>query len=337
MTENKVIIFEKPGFQGLSLELTDSKSDMRVVDFQDAISSLRVIGQPWVAYEDTLFGGNYRIYEEGSYSSIDIDNKISSMKLISANLENPAIKFFEKPDYSGMSVVVKEEAILKYGILTNGGFSWQVLSGAWRMTDGSEDSPNAKVSIAGEQVSLYSKIALKKPVIYLRPLNPGKPNYTVNIQWDKKKVLSERVSQLDELIAMNKSNFVQKFTHTTGRDYTSSIEVQMSFGNETTIEVGATLSLKLVGELSTKLSHTISVQRGTTESTSSTVSTKVSIPVQVPAKTKLKINVMRKDVSYSIPVEIVIERNKVKKTEYATLTCRDGTDVTLSRHDEPIS
>ncbi|KAM4637114.1 epidermal differentiation-specific protein-like [Discoglossus pictus] len=337
MSENKVILYEKPSFQGLHLELTSSDPSLAWRQFANAASSLRVTGQPWVAYTDTFYTGIGQAYEEGSYNSLFYDNKIVSILLISGNLESPAIKLFEDVNFSGNSIVVRESAILYYGKLITGARSWQVLSGAWKMSDEINDNPRYVVTKAGDKVKSGQDTGVPYSIISLFPLKPGKPKFTINVQWDRKTELSSRVSQLDELIAVNKSKFAQKFTNTSSRNYVSTIEVEMNFSNETTIEVGTTFSIPLIGEMSTKLSNTFSVEKGKTESTSTTVTTKVSVPVSVPPKTKVTINVMRKDISYSIPVEIVIERNKVKETEYATLVCRDGTSVHVARKDEALS
>ncbi|XP_053549030.1 epidermal differentiation-specific protein-like [Bombina bombina] len=336
MSENKVILYEKNGFRGLSLELTSSEINLAKQNFACAASSLRVIGQPWVAYNDINFQGDNHVYEEGSYSSIDLNN-IISMMLISASLENPAIKLFEGPNFTGKSLVVKEAAILDYGMLEFGAFSWQVLSGAWKMCDEIMDNPKYRVSKVGDYVKHSTDIGLQHSVRVLHPLKHGKPKYTANIQWDRKEELSSKVSQLDELIAVNKSKFAQKFTHRSGREYTSSIDLEMNFSSETKIQFGSKIIIPLSAELSSKLSNTMSFKKGKTERTTSTVTSSVSIPVIVPARTKVTIRVLRKDVAYTVPVEIVIERNKITKTEYATLVCRDGTDVHVSRHDELFS
>ncbi|KAM4637115.1 epidermal differentiation-specific protein-like [Discoglossus pictus] len=337
MSENKIILFEKPSFEGLSVELSKSNSDLVSENFANATSSLRVFGQPWVVHTLPNFRGDSRVYEEGSYANVDLNNKINSITLISTNLESPAIKLFDGQNYTGNSIVVKEAAILDFGILQSGALSWTVLSGAWKVCDEVREKPRYIVANAGNRTAKPTDVGLRYAVLSVFPLLPGSPKYTTNVQWDRKKELSSHVSQLDELIVINRSKHGQNFSHTAGRSYASSVEVEMNFSNETTIEVGATFSIPLIGELSTKVSNTFSVEKGKTESTNTTVTTKVSVPVSVPPKTKVTINVMRKDVSYSIPVEVVIERNKVKKTEYATLVCRDATHVQFSRNDEALS
>nr|ABV56830.1 ebetagamma-cat alpha subunit [Bombina maxima] len=336
MSENKIILYDEPSFEGLSLELTRSQTKLARQNFSKAASSLRVIGQPWVAYTQNFFKGEARVYEEGSYSNIDVDNKIMSLYLILANLGNPVIKLFEGQSLSGKSIVVNEAAILNFGKLENGASSWQVLSGAWKICDEVKDNPRYKVSNVADMVFHYSETGLSHSALSIYPLLAGKPKLTTNVQWDRKKELSNRVSQLDEIIVVNKSKHEQDFSHSSGRDYTSSLEVEMKFSNETTIELGTSFKVPLIGELGTTLTQTISIEKGKTEGTSTTVTNKVTIPVTVPANTKVTINVMRRDISYSVPVEIIIERNNARKTEYAELICRDGTDVHISRNDEAV-
>ncbi|XP_053552795.1 epidermal differentiation-specific protein-like [Bombina bombina] len=336
MSENKIILYDEPSFGGLSLELTKSQTKLARQNFSKAASSLRVIGQPWVAYTQNNYEGEARVYEEGNYSNIDVDNKIMSLYLILSNLGTPFIKLFEGEGLTGKSIDVQDAAILNFGKLENGASSWQVLSGAWKICDEVKDNPRYKVSSVGDMALRYSEIGLSHSALSVYPLLPGKPKFTTNVQWDRKKELSNRVSQLDEIIIVNKSKHEQDFSHSSGRDYTSSLEVEMKFSNETSIELGTSFKVPVIGELSTTLTQTISIEKGKTESKSTTVTNKVKIPVTVPGNTKVTINVMRRDISYSVPVEIIIERNKLRKTEYAELICRDGTDVHISRNDEAV-
>ncbi|NWT88756.1 EDSP protein, partial [Lanius ludovicianus] len=152
----KIIIYEHVSFQGLSKEFTTDTPNLTAVGWNDVVSSVKVIGQPWVAYEHVK--GQFLVFEEGEYDSIgkDMNDKISSLQLITEDLHNPQITLYQHVDYRGRDRIIREATRLAGGEDNDVVSSHKVQRGAWLLcehTDGCglrhlarehEDIPNYK-------------------------------------------------------------------------------------------------------------------------------------------------------------------------------------------------
>ncbi|XP_071888665.1 epidermal differentiation-specific protein-like [Anas platyrhynchos] len=117
----KIIIYEHANFQGRSKELTTDITNLKDIDWNDCVSSVKVIGQPWVAYEHINYIGQLLVFEEGEHSVVgkEMNDKISSLMLITENLHNPQITIYEHNQYQGKSRVITEATNLDRGHYDN--------------------------------------------------------------------------------------------------------------------------------------------------------------------------------------------------------------------------
>uniref|UniRef100_A0A4W4E073 Beta/gamma crystallin 'Greek key' domain-containing protein n=1 Tax=Electrophorus electricus TaxID=8005 RepID=A0A4W4E073_ELEEL len=104
---SKIIVYEHINFEGLSKEFTSNVSNLVEHFFNDTISSLKVIGNPWVAYTDINFSGSQAVYEEGEYNRVNPNDSISSLEMITDDLTNPQITLYEHSFTSNVSNLVE--------------------------------------------------------------------------------------------------------------------------------------------------------------------------------------------------------------------------------------
>ncbi|EMP26594.1 Glutaminyl-tRNA synthetase [Chelonia mydas] len=78
---NKIIVYERTDFEGLSREFTSDVPDLHELDFGDCICSLRVVGQPWIAYTAPKYEGDAYALEEGEYRTVEKNKAFSALRL----------------------------------------------------------------------------------------------------------------------------------------------------------------------------------------------------------------------------------------------------------------
>ncbi|XP_062872167.1 epidermal differentiation-specific protein-like [Trichomycterus rosablanca] len=170
---NKIIVNEHFNFQGRSKEFKLDAPDLNAEGFNDNISSMKVIGNPWLAYTDCFYKGEQYIYEEGEYPVMDINDSISSLQLVKDDLTNPQITLYEYPNYGGRSVVLTTETKLSPFNFNDTACSHKVQRGVWVLYE-NENRGGAKMILKpGEAVDKYDW--WNKKVSYVRPVKAGKP------------------------------------------------------------------------------------------------------------------------------------------------------------------
>ncbi|NXU54697.1 EDSP protein, partial [Turnix velox] len=172
----KIIVYEHANFQGYSKEFTRDVTNLKNADWNDCISSVKVIGQPWVAYEHVDFTGRLIVFEEGEHSFVgkELNDKISSLQLITDDLHHPQITLYEHDQYRGKSRVIREPTNLARGNDNDIMSSHKVQKGAWLLCEHSDGSGIRYIARERENLPNYKAINLNDKLSFLRPLLPGK-------------------------------------------------------------------------------------------------------------------------------------------------------------------
>ncbi|XP_015277613.1 PREDICTED: epidermal differentiation-specific protein-like [Gekko japonicus] len=329
---NKIIVYDKPNFEGLSKEFTSDVPDLHELDFGDCISSLKVIGQPWVAYKVPKFEGDGFAFEEGNYEEVSKNNNFSSLRLVHYDLSDPQITLYELPNFEGQSKVVTEETNLAYGYFNDSVSSHVVQKGVWLLYKNPNRSGWYHVAWPGERIHDYkTELNFDDSVSHLQPLKPGRPIITAKLLWDQKKVEDEREVLIDEIVGTNCTKYDQAFTANTSREYATTVLQSFHFSNTTSLKLGFSF------QVTVGASNVLVVEKGKHESTTTNEKVDVMLPAKIPPCTELSIHVVKKETTTSVPVELTIIQNGKEKKEHAEYKCVSGRTISTRYVMKPIS
>lgn len=172
----KITVYEHANFQGYSREFTTDIANLKAVDWNDCVSSVKVTGQPWVAYEHHNYTGQLLVFEEGDHHFVgkDMNDKITSLQKITENLHNPQITLYEHDNYQGKSRIIKEATNLARGYDNDTISSHKVQRGAWLLCEHSDGSGFRYIAREHEHLPTYRAINFNDKLSFLRPLLPGR-------------------------------------------------------------------------------------------------------------------------------------------------------------------
>ncbi|KAK2824874.1 hypothetical protein Q7C36_018801 [Tachysurus vachellii] len=333
---NKIIIYELRDFEGLSREFTSDVPDLIQLSFDDCISSLKVIGNPWVAYTGANYTGEPTVYEEGEYDNVYYNNDISSLELVTEDLDNPQITLYEEENYQGQSLVLDCETNLCYGNFNDKTSSHKVQRGAWVLYQYVQRGGYILVARAGRDVPKYEWF--DKQLTHIRPLKAGKTTVEAEVEWEKKEESSKNVI-IDSISGVNYGSEKQTFTTDLTRVFSGSVTESFKFSNSTLIDFGTKFELSLFGlkkEFTLNVSNTFTVEKGSSNTRSTSETIRVSLPVTIPPRTKLTVNVVRKEMTVVVPVKLTITSGSNSKIEHGKYRCEQGNCITTEFNEEKI-
>uniref|UniRef100_A0A672LDK4 Beta/gamma crystallin 'Greek key' domain-containing protein n=1 Tax=Sinocyclocheilus grahami TaxID=75366 RepID=A0A672LDK4_SINGR len=161
------------GFIGRTAEFKNDVHDLEERGFNNVISSLKVIGAPWVAYYDKNFTGKQRLFEEGEYATLEDKGKFSSLKMITDDLDDPKIQLFEDATYGGRTVTLRKETNLHDIDFSGIASSHKVKGGVWVLYEHINRQGAQLVSFPGEEVPSYLPLYFNDVASHVRPLLPN--------------------------------------------------------------------------------------------------------------------------------------------------------------------
>uniref|UniRef100_A0AAY4BJE3 Beta/gamma crystallin 'Greek key' domain-containing protein n=1 Tax=Denticeps clupeoides TaxID=299321 RepID=A0AAY4BJE3_9TELE len=298
---NKIFVYEHPDFQGVSREFTEYCPDLRDVSFNDCISSVKVIGQPWVLYEHPHCQGAQFYFEEGECRSVVWHDAISSLEQVKEDLTNPQITLYENQNYGGRSITLNCETNLCFGSFNDMISSCRVDRGAWVLYEHPNRGGRSILVRAGRKFPSIGWI--DNQVSWVRPLKPGRPKITAD------------------------------------REYEGSVTESFNFSNATQISVGMSFGFDIgivKSEVNVSVSNTFTVEKGSSNTKTEKKGVKISIPATIHPHTKLTVNVVRKEVDVKVPVKITIQSGYSSSTEYGEYRCQAGNSILAEYQEEDI-
>uniref|UniRef100_A0A673FKG3 Beta/gamma crystallin 'Greek key' domain-containing protein n=1 Tax=Sinocyclocheilus rhinocerous TaxID=307959 RepID=A0A673FKG3_9TELE len=169
---SKIVVFTKEGFNGRTAEFKNNVHNLEEKGFNNTISSLKVIGAPWVVYYDKNFTGKQRVFEEGEYATLEDKGRFSSLKMITDDLVDPEIQLFEHVCYGGRSVTLYKETNLRDIAFSDTTSSHKVKGGVWVLYEHVNRQGAQLVSFPGDEVPSYFQLSFNDVASHVHPLLP---------------------------------------------------------------------------------------------------------------------------------------------------------------------
>ncbi|XP_074862051.1 epidermal differentiation-specific protein-like [Carettochelys insculpta] len=329
---NKITVYEQADFQGLCREFMSDVPDLHELDFGDCICSLRVVGQPWVAYTAPKYEGETCAFEEGEYPKVEKSKAFSALRLVHHDLAEPQITLYERPEYGGQSKVVTEETNLAYGYFNDRVCSHVVQRGVWLLYKHPARGGWYHIAWPGERLADYkAQLGFHNCLSHLRPLRPGRPAVTTRLLWEQRQVEEERAVLMDEIVGVNTTDLEQTFSTCSSREYSTTTLHSFRFSNATSLRAGLSFTLAV------EAANVFTVEKGRSESSTQRERVEVLLPAKIPPHTELTVHVLRKEVTVSVPVELTIRQNERTTTERGEYRCVSGRAISTKYTMKPAA
>ncbi|KAI4891488.1 hypothetical protein NFI96_002890, partial [Prochilodus magdalenae] len=217
----------------------------------------------------------------------------------------------------------QKETNLCYASFNDVASSHKVQRGVWLLYEHINKEGEKMLARPSRDVPLYKEFNDRLSHAY--PLKPGKATITANVLWDKKEEHVKSVV-LDTISGLNYGEHEQRFSTELHRDYVGSVTDSFKFSDATNVTYGASFGINVFGvEASANISFsdTFTVEKGGSNTRSETKSVRISLPATIPPRTKVTVNVVRKEVDLKVPVKLTIRTGSRSKEEYGEYRYED--------------
>ncbi|AXN91113.1 putative beta/gamma crystallin domain-containing protein [Namao virus] len=322
--QNQIIVFDHKNFEGPSRTFTEEDCDHDGIinlgqkSFSKVISSIKVIGQPWILYNydprvpQSSLKDTFTIFEEGNYSEIELDNVISHMLFIDDDLSSPKIELFKFINFKGDSITAEGPINLLNSDITRSN-SCKVERGAWILN--SEYIAGLKPIIVrtGQHNSEYSRNKFyNTDAHHVRPLKAGRQIVSTELIWEKKEE-SVKTIVIDTFSGINRSDVEHRFNAIKSKEYRTEMTNCVKFERDTKIKAGAEFTIDfgaVESSVSASFSRRFAVTKGEKEMITNTSTHTVELPVTIQPHTELLVKVVKKEIDIVIPVKLIINHSK---------------------------
>ncbi|AXN91112.1 putative beta/gamma crystallin domain-containing protein [Namao virus] len=352
--QNKITVFEHRDFKGISKVFTEHDCNsggvisLRSKAFGGMISSLEVVGQPWVLYNcnpKTVIHphkSTFVVFEEGRYTNIainKIEDQANYLLFIDDDLVNPEITLYADLYQQGSKIKTDSVVNLKFTSFYRSKSSY-VTRGAWLLYSDNSESGDVILVRTGHLENKHDgNKHFGRDVCYARPLRAGNAEIRSEVIWaDCKEVVNSTV--IDTFVGVNKDAIEHSFNTVRTKEYQSQMTNTFMFGSNTRIKVGASFSVNLLGASGTSelsVTQSFDVQKGSNETTTNTSTYTIEFPLVISPYTKLTARVIRKEVDITVPVKLTIVHSKSHNSiEMATYKSKGGVSIHVEYESEVL-